>query len=133
MKKKRLEQLTMGVLLLGMIIGGFIGMHIAGVTVDFGIAAAIVGTPLLVFLVIFLLNAWRRNRLGTIPEADERTALILKRYFLGVLYFVLFGSGAALLVLYAMGIQAIETGMLLVFMMILYLVIGIGTLIAAKL
>ncbi|MET1249273.1 hypothetical protein ABWW58_10830 [Sporolactobacillus sp. STCC-11] len=133
MKKKRLERLTMGIILLGMIIGGLIGLRIAGVTINFSIAAAIIGAPLIGFLISYSLSKWRKKRIGTIPEADERTLLMLKRYFLGVLYFVLFGSGAALLVLYAMGIQTIETGMLIVCMMILYLVIGIGTLIAAKL
>jgi uncharacterized membrane protein YfcA len=133
MKKKRLERLTMGIILLCTMIGGFIGLYIAGVTIDFGIATAIIGAPLLAYLVRFLLDARRKKQAGAIPEADERTALILKRYFLGVLYFVLFGGGAALLALYAMGIQSIETGMLIVSMMILYLVIGIGALIAVKL
>lgn len=133
MKKKRLQELAMGIILLCTMIGGFVGLSIAGVTIDFGIASAIIGAPLLAFFIRFLLEARRKRRTGNIPEADERTALFLKRYFLGCLYVVLFGSGAVLLVLYAAGIQTIETGMLIVCMMILYLVIGIGALVTAKL
>ncbi|WP_139691902.1 hypothetical protein [Sporolactobacillus terrae] len=133
MKKKQWERLMIAIVLLCTIIGGFIGLTIADVTIDFSLAATIICAPLLGLLPRFFLAARHKKKMGNIPEADERTALILKRYFLGVLYVVLFGSGAALLVLYAMGVESIETGLLIVSMMVLYVSIAIGTLIAAKL
>ena len=57
----------------------------------------------------------------------------MKRYLMGVLYVVLLGSGAALLILYSMGVHFIETGMLIVCMMGLYLLIGLGAVITKQL
>lgn len=132
MKKKNLERLTMGVILICTVVGGFIGLSIASVAINFGIAAAVIGATLGGFLLRYSWSALRKKKRRNIPEVDERTALILKRYFLVVLYVVLIGSGALLLALYAMGVQMIETGMLIVYMAILYLLIGIGALVASK-
>ena len=57
----------------------------------------------------------------------------MQRYLMIVLYVVLIGSGAVLLILYAMGVHFIETGMLIVCMMGLYMLIGFGALVTKRL
>ena len=52
---------------------------------------------------------------------------------MGVLYVVLFGSGAFLIILYSAGVHLIETGMLIVCMMGLYMLIGLGAIITKRL
>ncbi|GAY78859.1 hypothetical protein NBRC111894_4413 [Sporolactobacillus inulinus] len=53
MKKKQWERLMITVILLCTIIGGFIGLAIADVTIDFGLAATIICAPLLGLLARF--------------------------------------------------------------------------------
>ena len=63
---------------------------------------------------------------------DERTTVMMKNYFSTVLYFVLFGTGAILLILFALGVETIEIGILIIYMMIIFMLIGIGTFIIKK-
>lgn len=63
---------------------------------------------------------------------DERTLLIITRYLLIVLYVVLIGSGGILLVLYVIGVRTIETEMLIIYMTILYILIGIGAVVVKR-
>ncbi|WP_185113098.1 MULTISPECIES: hypothetical protein [Peribacillus] len=57
----------------------------------------------------------------------------MQRYLMIVLYVVLLGNGAALLILYAMGVRFIEIGMLIVCMMESYRLIGFGALVTKRL
>ncbi|WP_042149841.1 hypothetical protein [Paucisalibacillus sp. EB02] len=111
------------------IIGGLLGVYLIGKeqgVFDFGLAGAVIGGSVGGIIISLLFTRWRKKRRGNVPEVDERSLVLMKRYFLVVLYVVLIGSGALLLVLYGVGIQYIETGMLIVYMMILYVLIGIG-------
>ncbi|MBD8025926.1 hypothetical protein H9636_04560 [Ureibacillus sp. Re31] len=99
-----------------MIIGGFLGIYIIGketgnypVELMLPIIIGVIG-GLMVFLMI---SKWSQKRRGNVPEIDERTLKNLQKYFLGALYFILIGSGAALLIAYAMGVKTIETGLLI--------------------
>lgn len=136
MKKVKL-QIIFGTIIIGcMILGGLLSVFILGKETgeyNYIIAFAPIGGSILGFFTYFLLSKWNKKRNGNIPETDERTILLMSRYFMFVLYIVLFGSGAILLLLYAMGIHMIETGMLIVYMMILFLLIGSGALIVKRL
>ncbi|MFA9560430.1 hypothetical protein ACERII_24315 [Evansella sp. AB-rgal1] len=123
-------KITIYTFLLGMIIiGGLIGVYLIGKEegeYSFHLAVAVIVGSLGGFIINLLYSNWRKKRNGNVPEVDERSLLLMKRYLLIVLYFVLIGSGAFLIVLYALGVQTIETGMLIVYMMILYMIVGIG-------
>ena len=58
---------------------------------------------------------------------------VMQKYFLIAFYVILVGSGAALIIVYAMGIKTIETGLLIVCLGGLYMVLGFGALIAKRL
>lgn len=117
------------------IVGGLLGVYLIGKeegVFDFGLAASVIGGSVGGFLISLFVTRWLKKRRGNIPEVDERSLVLMRRYFLGVLYVVLIGSGALLLVLFGMGIQYIETGMLIVYMMILYVLIGIGAVVVKR-
>lgn len=119
-----------------MIIGGLLGVYLIGREegeYSFELASAVIGGSLVGILSTFLFSKWRKKRKGNVPEVDERSILLMKRYFLIVLYFVLVGSSAILIVLYARGVQTIETGMLIVYMMVLYMIIGLGAVVVKRL
>lgn len=122
---------------IGMIIvGGLLGVYFIGKEegeYNFELALAVIVGSVGGFVIFSLYSTWRKKRNGNVPEVDERSLLLIKRYLLIVLYFILIGSGAILLVLYAIGIQTIEVGMLIVYMMILYMLIGIGAVVVKRL
>ena len=120
----------------GCIIGGsFLGVYIAGKeegVFDWGLFLPMLIGALGGFTVFLLYAWWRQKRIGNVPDMDERTNVMMKNYFSTVLYVVLFGTGAILLILFASGVETIEIGILIIYMMILFMLIGIGTFIIKK-
>ena len=120
------------------ILGGVLGLSLAGKEAgapifDFATSIAICAIgPISGGIISYFFMKWNKKRNGNIPDIDERSLVIMKRYLLIVLYFVLFVSGALLLLLYGMGVYTIETGMLIVYMMILYILIGIGAIVVKQ-
>lgn len=138
--KKRYKIMMYTFLIAIMIIGGLLVVYLIGkeegeYSFEWVIAVikGVVGGAIGAFVIKLLYSKWRMKRKSNVPEVDERSVLLMKRYLLIVLYFVLFGSSALLMALYGMGIHTIETGMLIVYMMILFLVIGIGAVIVTRL
>ncbi|TQR21630.1 hypothetical protein [Psychrobacillus vulpis] len=134
--KKRTEIIIYAVVVGSIIIGGLLGIYIIGSedgTYNFELFLPIVIGALGGFMVFLFLSKWRQKRNGNVPEVDERTITLMKKYFSISLYIVLFGSGALLLVLFAMGVESIETGMLIVYMMIIYFFVGIGAFVTKQL
>ncbi|WP_255247507.1 hypothetical protein [Paucisalibacillus globulus] len=133
--KRRYEILIYLFIVMMFIVGGLLGVYLIGKeegVFDFGLAASVIGGSVGGILISLFVTRWLKKRRGNIPEVDERSLVLMRRYFLGVLYVVLIGSGALLLVLFGMGIQYIETGMLIVYMMILYVLIGIGAVVVKR-
>ena len=128
MKNKKLQIFGWVFIMLCMMIGGFWGMYIAGED-PIEYVMPIIGGLALGNIITLILYKWNKKRKGNVPDVDERTLLLLKRYLMIVLYVVLLGSGAILLILYSMGVHSIETGMLIVYMMVLYILIGVGAVI----
>ncbi|MER2009925.1 MAG: hypothetical protein ABS939_21020 [Psychrobacillus sp.] len=133
--KKGYEILLYGIIS-GCIIGGsFLGVYISGKEegiFDWGLFLLMLAGALGGFSVFLLYAWWRQKRIGNVPDMDERTTVMMKNYFSSVLYFVLFGTGAILLILFALGVETIEIGILIIYMMILFMLIGIGTFIIKK-
>jgi uncharacterized membrane protein YfcA len=128
MKTKKLQIFVWVFIMLCMMIGGFLGIYIIGEDpIEYVIP--IIGGLALGSVITLSLYKCNKKRNGNVPDVDERTLLLLKRYLMIVLYVVIFGSGAILLVLYSMGVHSIETGMLIVYMMVLYILIGVGAII----
>ncbi|MEI4770691.1 hypothetical protein WAX74_13730 [Psychrobacillus sp. FJAT-51614] len=127
--KKRYEVIIYGVVMGCMFIGGLLGVYMIGQkegAFSFDLLIPIIVGIVGGFIIFLLISKWRKKRNGNVPEVDERTLLLMKKYFSIALYVVLFGSGALLLILFAMGVETIETGMLIVYMMVVYFLIGIG-------
>lgn len=132
MKNKTLEIVGLVFITACSMFGGFLGLYIYGVDTS-EYAFAIIGGPILGIFTYLLISKWNKKRNGKVPDIDERTLILMQRYLMVVLYVVLFGSAAALLILYAMGVHSIETVMLIVYMGGLFIVIGIGFLITKHL
>jgi peptidoglycan biosynthesis protein MviN/MurJ (putative lipid II flippase) len=133
--KRRYEILIYLFIVMMFIVGGLLGVYLIGKeegVFDLGLAGAVIGGSVGGILISLFVTRWLKKRRGNIPEVDERSLVLMRRYFLVVLYVVLIGSGALLLVLFGMGIQYIETGMLIVYMMILYILIGIGAVVVKR-
>lgn len=117
-------------------IGGFLGVYIIGLETgefSYNLAIAVLVGTVSGFLIYLIFSMLAKKKNGNIPAFDERSAKLMQRYLMIVLYVVLVGSGAALIFLYAMGIHFIETGMLIVTLMGLYIVIGIGAFVTKQL
>lgn len=136
MNNRKLQITFWSVVIGCMIIGGFLGVYLIGKETgeyNYEIAIAIIGGTVLGFIFYLLISMWNKKRNGNVPDVDERSILLMKRYLMCVLYVVLFGSGAVLLILYSMGVHFIETGMLIICMMVLYMLIGLGAVITKQL
>ena len=129
---KKLKIVVWIFLTLCMMTGGIFGIYIAGVDPNEYVMPIISG-GVLGIVVVLILSKLNKKRKGNIPNVDERTLLLLKRYFLIVLYVVLLGSSAILLILYSMGVHTIDTGMLILYMGVLYIVICIGGFVTTRL
>ncbi|WP_449620057.1 hypothetical protein [Robertmurraya sp. Marseille-Q9965] len=117
-------------------IGGYLGIHIIGKETgeyNYDLAIPMVVGSILGIIIYLFFSMRYKKRNGNVPEFDERSVILMKRYLLIVLYVVLFGSGAALIILYSMGVHLIETGMLIVCLMVLYIMIGLGAFVTKRL
>ena len=136
MKSKISPIMIWGFIIGSMTIGGFLGIYILGKGTgeyDYEFAFAIIGGSVIAFVIYLLMSKWNKKRKGNIPDIDERSVMLMQKYLMSVLYVVFFGSAAALLTLYFIGVHYIETGLLIVYMMGLLMLIGIGALVTKRL
>lgn len=132
MKKQKLLIVSLTFIIICTIFGGFLGIYIFGEDPS-KYAVEIIGGTILGTVITLLLGKLNKKRNGNIPDIDERTLTLMKRYLMIVLYFVLFGSEAILLILYSMGVHTIDTGMLIVCLGGVYILIGFGAIITKHL
>ena len=104
MKNKKLQIFGWVFIMLCMMIGGFWGMYIVGED-PIEYVMPIIGVLILGNIITLILYKWNKKRNGNVPDVDERTLILLKRYLMIVLYVVLLGSGAILLVLCSIGVH----------------------------
>ncbi|MEA3321611.1 MAG: hypothetical protein U9Q88_16570 [Bacillota bacterium] len=128
--------LTWGVILICMQIGGALGIYLIGKdegVFDYSLLLSMFSGTLGGLILVLLFMYLRKKRKRKLPEFDERSLLLMKRYFLGALYVVLIGSGAVVVTLVFLGVETVDVGMLAVYLSILYIVVGMGALVTAKL
>ena len=118
------------------LLGGLLGIYLIGR--DTGVYDYDLILPICVgtfggFLIFLAISKLKQKRNGNVPDFDERSMIVIQKYFLIAFYVILVGSGAALVIVYAMGIKTIETGLLIVCLFGLYMILGLGSLIAKRL
>ena len=128
---KKQSSLVWAVVIGSMAIGGILSMYILEGERNYEIAIAVIIGSIAAFFIQLFYSKWRQKKNGNVPEFDERSLLLMRRYFMVVLY-VLFGSGALLMVLYAVGVREVEIEMIVLYMMALFMVIGFGALVAKR-
>lgn len=123
-------------LLICILIGGVLAIWLIGQNsghYDWKLVYPMITGILIGSIIVFLFSLlWKKKR-RNIPPIDERTVLLLKRYFLVMLYVIMIGSSVILIILYGLGIHTIETGLIIIYMIGLYLLIGIGAFITKQL
>ena len=126
--KKKYAILIYAFLILCAFTGSSMGVYFIREEFDlnFGVIIAAVLAAIIGSLIPILLSKWKKKSKGNIPDMDERVLLLLKKYFLIAFYFVMIGSSFLLIVLFGMGVEMIETGMIIAYMAILYVLIGVG-------
>ena len=135
MTAKRLQIIAWIVIIGCFLLGGLLGIYVIGK--DTGIYDYDLILPICVgtfggFFIYLAFLKLKQKRDGNVPDFDERSMKVMQKYFLIAFYVILVGSGAALLIVYAMGIKTIETGLLIVCLMVLYILLGLGSLIAKR-
>ncbi|MCM3620068.1 hypothetical protein M3936_21110 [Sutcliffiella horikoshii] len=124
------------VILICMQIGGALGIYIIGReegVFDYSLLLPMFGGTVGGLALVLLFMFFRKKRKPKLPEFDERSMLLMKRYFLGALYFVFIGSAAIVVTLALLGVETVEVGMLAVYLSLLFIVIGMGALVTARL
>ena len=129
MTAKRLQIIAWIVIIGCVLLGGLLGIYVIGR--DTGVYDYDLILPICVgtfggFIMFLALSKLKQKRNGNVPEFDERSMKVMQKYFLIAFYVILVGSGAALVIVYAMGIKTIETGLLVVCLLGLYMVLGFG-------
>ena len=135
MTAKRLQIIAWIVIIGCFLLGGLLGIYVIGK--DTGVYDYDLILPICVgtfggFTISVVLSKLKQKRNGNVPDFDERSMRVMQKYFLIAFYVILVGSGAALVIVYAMGIKTIETGLLIVCLMVLYILLGLGSLIAKR-
>ncbi|TYS63469.1 hypothetical protein FZC76_19815 [Sutcliffiella horikoshii] len=124
------------VILICMQIGGALGIYIIGReegVFDYSLLLSMFQGTLGGLVLVLLIMYFHKKRMPKLPEFDERSMLLMKRYFLGAFYVVFIGSGAIVVTLALLGFQTVEVGMLAVYLSILFIVVGAGALVTARL
>ncbi|ART74761.1 hypothetical protein B4U37_01205 [Sutcliffiella horikoshii] len=124
------------VILICMQIGGALGIYIIGReegVFDYSLLLSMFQGTLGGLILVLLIMFFRKKRKPKLPEFDERSMLLMKRYFLGALYVVFIGSAAIVVTLALLGVETVEVGMLAVYLSILFIAVGMGALVTARL
>ncbi|KMJ56889.1 hypothetical protein AB685_19390 [Bacillus sp. LL01] len=134
--KKKWFWLTWGIILICTQIGGAFGIYLIGReegVFDYSLLLSMFSGTLGGLVIVLLFMFLREKRKRKLPEFDERSVLLMKCYLLGALYVVLIGSGAVVMTLVFLRVETVEVGMLAVYLMILYIVVGMGALVTSRL
>ena len=111
MTAKRLQIIAWIVIIGCFLLGGLLGIYVIGK--DTGVYDYDFILPIFVgtfggFIIFLALSKFQQKRNGNVPDFDERSMKVMQKYFLIAFYIILVGSGAALVIVYAMGIKMIE-------------------------
>lgn len=96
------------------------------------VGAGIVGSIIGVGTVLGTIKFRESRKSNNVPDVDERTWENIKKFYAISLYVVLFGSMLLVSVLFALGIETIELGALSIYLLSLYMLLVIGTLVVTR-
>jgi len=96
------------------------------------VAAGITGSIFGVGIILGTIKFRESRKSNNVPEVDERTWINLKNFYALSLYIVLFGSMLLVCVLFAFGIKTIELGALSIYLLLLFMLLAIGTLVVKR-
>ena len=136
MGDKKLQTVMWILIIVGTCIGGFLGMYLIGNETGeyrYELVLPIVVGSVVAFLIFLVISKINKKRNGNVPDFDERSVKLIQKYFVTALYLILFGGAIALLIAYAMGVQYIETGLLMICLLGIFIVLGLGTLVVKRL
>ena len=133
---KKLPKVMWILIIVGTCIGGFLGMYLIGNETGeyrYELVLPIVVGSVVAFLIFLVISKINKKRNGNVPDIDERSVKLIQKYFVTALYLILFGCAIALLVAYAMGVQYVEIGLLMICLLGIFIVLGLGTLVVKRL
>ncbi|MEK5147540.1 hypothetical protein MKX53_10930 [Psychrobacillus sp. FSL K6-4615] len=94
--------------------------------------AGIIGSVVGVGIVLGTIKFRESRKKHNIPDIDERTWINIKNFYAISLYIVLFGSMLIVCLLIAFGTETIELGALSIYLLILFFLLVIGTLVVRR-
>lgn len=119
-------------LVLSMSIGFYLGSlmvpNLPVGTMIAGISGSVIGVGIVLGTIKFRESRKKHN----VPDTDERTWVNIKNFYAVSLYIVLFGSMLIVCLLIALGTETIELGALSIYLLILFFILVIGTLVVRR-
>ncbi|CAH2716583.1 hypothetical protein BACCIP111895_03770 [Neobacillus rhizosphaerae] len=96
------------------------------------VTAGITGSVLGVGIVIGTAKFRESRKSHNVPDVDERTWINIKNFYAFSLYISLFGSMLLVIVLFSLGVETIEIGALSIYLLALFMLLVIGTLVVKR-
>jgi integral membrane sensor domain MASE1 len=134
MKNQKLQIWIWPLIIVGMILGVIMGVYFFNDNPsNLSLAIAIPLGAVLGFLIFYLLSKRSKRKNGNTPSFDERNALMMQQFLVIAQNVIMLVVGTALVITYAKGITSINIEVLIVCWMILFILIGLGALLAKRL
>ena len=129
---KRLQIIIVCTLIFSMSIGFYLGSlmvpNLPVGTMIAGISGSVIGVGIVLGTIKFRESRKKHN----VPDTDERTWVNIKNFYAVSLYIFLFGSMLIVCLLIALGTETIELGALSIYLLILFFILVIGTLVVRR-
>lgn len=129
---KRLQIIIVCTLIFSMSIGFYLGSLMVPDLPVGTMIAGIIGSVVGVGIVLGTIKFRESRKKHNIPDIDERTWINIKNFYAISLYIVLFGSMLIVCLLIALGTETIELGALSIYLLILFFLLVIGTLVVRR-
>lgn len=129
---KKLQIIIVCTLIFSMSIGFYLGSLMVPDLPVGTMIAGIIGSVVGVGIVLGTIKFRESRKNHNIPDIDERTWINIKNFYAISLYIVLFGSMLIVCLLIAFGTETIELGALSIYLLILFFLLVIGTLVVRR-
>ncbi|MEK3954089.1 hypothetical protein [Psychrobacillus sp. FSL K6-1464] len=129
---KKLQIIIVCTLIFSMSIGFYLGSLMVPDLPVGTMSAGIIGSVVGVGIVLGTIKFRESQKKHNIPDIDERTWINIKNFYAISLYIVLFGSMLIVCLLIALGTETIELGALSIYLLILFFLLVIGTLVVRR-
>lgn len=129
---KKLQIIIVCTLIFSMSIGFYLGSLMVPDLPVGTMIAGIIGSVVGVGIVLGTIKFRESRKKHNIPDIDERTWINIKNFYAISLYIVLFGSMLIVCLLIALGTETIELGALSIYLLMLFFLLVIGTLVVRR-